>query len=184
MNSDKLAPGFDVQAFARSGGARSQDSALADFPRLMEEAAGPAGDRIVHWHATGALRLVAGVAQIWLHLEVQATLPVICQRCLEPVDLALSVDRWFRFVADEATADTEDEEAEEDLLVLDPQFDLMALVEDELLMEMPLVPRHEACPTAVPMEHVDADFEEAQQAKPNPFNALAGLKIGPAKDDH
>jgi uncharacterized protein len=184
MNSDKQAPGFDVQAFARSGGVRSEDSTLAKFPRLLDEAAGASGDRAVHWRAEGALRLVAGVPQTWLHLEVQAALPSTCQRCLEPVDLALSVDRWFRFVADEATADAEDEEAEEDVLVLDPQFDLLALIEDELLMAMPLVPRHDVCPTAVPMEHVDPGFEDAQQAKPNPFNALAGLKIGPDKDEH
>jgi len=52
----------------------------------------------------------------------------------------LLVDRDFRFVPDEATAMAEDDEAEEDLLVLSGEFDLLALVEDELLMDLPLVP--------------------------------------------
>ncbi len=185
MTSDKQAPGFDVQAFARSGGERGQDTPIADFRRLVEEAAGDVGDRVVHWRARGAShRTGATGAQVWLHLTAEATLPVTCQRCLEPVDQPLSVDRWFRFVGDEATAEFEDEDAEEDVLVLDPYFDLMALIEDELLMALPLVPRHEECPSAVPLEHADADFEQAQQAKPNPFTALAGLKIKPGKDDH
>lgn len=185
MNSDKQAAGFDVQAFARSGGERGQDSPIAEFPRLVDEAAADVGDRVVHWHARGASRRTEGTgAQVWLHLTAEATLPVTCQRCLEPVDQVLSVDRWFRFVGDEATAEMEDEDADEDVLVLDPYFDLMALVEDELLMALPLVPRHDECPSAVPLEHVDDQFEESQQAKPNPFTALAGLKIKPSKDEH
>jgi uncharacterized protein len=36
----------------------------------------------------------------------------------------LRSDRWFRFVADEATAEAEDEESEEDLLVVSRDFDL------------------------------------------------------------
>ena len=31
---------------------------------------------------------------------------------------------------------------------MEPQFDLLAVLEDELLMALPLVPMHEQCPTA------------------------------------
>ena len=68
------------------------------------------------------------------------------------VDELLEVDRWFRFVADEATAELEDDDSEEDVLALEPRPDIAQLVEDELLMAMPLVPMHETCPVAVPMQ--------------------------------
>jgi len=41
------------------------------------------------------------------------------------------------------------------------------------------VPMHETCPTEVPMSAVDVAFEEALEAKPNPFAALAQLKKKP-----
>ena len=56
--------------------------------------------------------------EVWLHLQADAMLPLICQRCLEPVDVPLAVDRSFRFVADETTAAAEDDEAEEDVLAM------------------------------------------------------------------
>ena len=42
-------------------------------------------------------------------LAVRATFPMTCQRCLAPVDVPLEVDREFRFVADEATAEALDD---------------------------------------------------------------------------
>jgi uncharacterized protein len=53
----------------------------------------------------------------------------------------------------------------------------LALVEDELIMSLPLVPLHEVCPEVLPVSAVDPEFEKAA-AKPNPFGVLAGLKTG------
>jgi uncharacterized protein len=103
MNAPKQARGLDIKAFAQSGGERQQQDRLADYPRLIEETGDRGADRPVRWHAVGQLRAPAGLAsQIWLHLQASAELPLTCQRCLEPVDEALEVDRWFRFVADAA----------------------------------------------------------------------------------
>ena len=168
---------LDVKGFAKANDIRSYEDALADFPRLMEETEGRGGDRLVRWRAVGEVQPAAGQAdQVWLHLTAAAQVPLVCQRCLEPVDIDLSVDRSFRFVADEATAEAEDDESEEDLLVLEKTFDLAGLVEDELLMELPLVPRHDVCPTEVQLQVEDPGFEQAEADKPNPFAALAGLK--------
>jgi uncharacterized protein len=54
-------------------------------------------------------------------------------------------------------------------------LDLVSLVEDELLLALPLVPRHEVCPQPLPMSHGD-DVQE--EPAPNPFAALAVLKRG------
>ena len=48
--------------------------------------------------------------------------------------------------------------------------------DDELLMALPVVPRHEECPTSVPLASSDDDFEVANSEKPNPFAALAALR--------
>lgn len=185
MKAHKQARGLDIKVFAQSGGELQQEDPLADFPRLHAEADGRGTERPVRWHAVGELRTRAGVApQVWLHLAAETALPLTCQRCLEPVDEPLAIDRWFRFVADEAQAAHEDEEADEDVLALDPAFDLQALVEDELLLALPLVPRHAVCPVAVRMEVVDPGFVQAEADKPNPFGALAGLKRKPGQDGH
>ena len=170
---------LDVPAFAQAGVTLRRSDSLSNYERLLEESGGQGADRQVQWEARGAQQSDAsGHVRVWLHLSARLSLPLTCQRCLGPADVALEVARDFRFVATEAQAEAEDEEAEEDVLVLSRDFDLQALVEDELLMALPLVPRHEACPTEVKLAAQDADFEAAQEAKPKPFAALAGLKTG------
>ena len=63
------------------------------------------------------------------------------------------------------------------MLVISRDFDALSLVEDELILALPLVPRHEVCPQALPVDAVDEAFEAASQ-RPNPFAALAALKKG------
>jgi uncharacterized protein len=96
-----------------------------------------------------------------------------------PVEVDVFSDQSFRFVADEATAEAQDDESEEDLLVLAPELDVWALIEDELIMSVPIVPKHEICPASVTLSVADEAFEEALAAKPKPFAALAHLKQKP-----
>lgn len=168
---------LDVVAFAEDGATVSGTAELRGFPRLAAEAGGRGGERPVTWTASGEQLDPSHVQpQVWLHLRASATLALVCQRCLEPVDVALQVERSFRFVADEETAAAEDDEAEEDLLAMDQAFDLVELVEDELLMALPAVPRHEACPVPVKLTAADPDFQEA--APVHPFARLKDLKTG------
>lgn len=171
---------LDVRALARAGDRLEAETPIQQCERLLAELApAQAASPPIRWSAQGEWReQLGGAGQCWLHLTAQVSLPLVCQRCMGPVEMPLSVERTYRFVADEATAEREDEEAEEDVLVLSPQFDLIALIEDELLMALPLVPRHEPdCPSSVQLSAQDAGFDEAQaQGRPNPFAALAQLK--------
>jgi uncharacterized protein len=179
MSSEFHVHRLDVRAFAEAGGRLTGSDPLSKYERLLQEAGGQGADRAVRWEARGELRRDAGgFAQVWLHLEADVSLPLVCQRCLGPADIAVTVERSFRFVATEQQAEAEDEEAEEEVLALSRDFNLQELIEDELLMALPLVPRHESCPTEVQLSAQDADFEAAEAAKPNPFAALAGLKGG------
>ncbi|WP_213959551.1 MULTISPECIES: DUF177 domain-containing protein [unclassified Variovorax] len=170
---------LDVAAFAEDGVTLSGHTPLLDFTRLAAETTGVSPDAEVTWTAEGEQRTgVTGAPDAWLHLEADAVVPLVCQRCLAPVDIGLSVDRWFRFVRDEETAAIEDEESEEDILVTSRDFDLHALIEDELLMEIPVTPRHDACPDAPPLSAADADFDVADGSRPNPFAVLGKLRGG------
>jgi uncharacterized protein len=178
MKKEFVARRLDVKAFAQVADPLSAEVALSALERLAQEAQGPLPGLTVKWTARGEMRPGAGgVNEPWLHLQAWARLPLMCQRCLNPVDTEVSTDRWFRFAADEATAAALDDESEEDVLVLSSELDLPALVEDELLMALPLVPRHETCPVEVKLAVQDADFGAADAVKPSPFAALASLRL-------
>ena len=166
---------LDIKAFAEAGGHLSGHDSLLKYKRLAEEARGLHPDLRVDWQADGEVRSSHGISgQVWLRLKASATLPMICQRCLHPVDAPLMVDRAFRFVVDETTAEALDGDSEEDLLALSREFNLRDLIEEELLMELPVAPRHDVCSGEVRMASSDDDFEQANAAKSNPFAALAG----------
>lgn len=179
----EFVPGrLDVNGFAEAAAVLAGSDPLLTYPRLSTELAGPALDSSVNWQAAGATRGGAsGGAVPWLHLSAQTRVPLTCQRCLAPVDVDLRVDRWFRFAVDETSAAAEDEESEEDVLVSSRDFDLHALIEDELLMEVPITPRHEVCPEPVQLSAVDPDFDAAEAARANPFAMLDALRSSKPK---
>jgi uncharacterized protein len=176
-NADRL----DVRAFAQAEAKLQAVEPLALFERLSEETM-PTADLAasVSWQAWGELRSAADGREpaVWLRLQAQAVVPLSCQRCLGAVDTALEIDRWFRFVADEATAEREDDDCEEDVLALEPRPSLHELLEDELLMALPLVPMHDTCPQPLVMRTGDAAGSSEADAAPrkNPFAELAKLK--------
>ena len=152
--------------------AGSPIKAKADAPKLPPRSASDLTRR-VRWRAVGSTRPVGGEEQIWLHLQAEADVILQCQRCLLPLDDAVHVDRHFRFVADEDTAAALDDETEDEVLALPRTLNLRDLVEDEMLLALPLVPRHDVCPEAIPMQF--GDVEEVEE-KANPFASLALLR--------
>ena len=139
---------LDVNAFARDAGVLRGDELLAKFERLAADARELGDDFRVVWEAKGELKADLGATpQVWLHLQAHTTLPMTCQRCLDLAKVEITANRSFRFAADEEQAAAMDEESEEDVLVYERDFNLRDLVEDELLLAMPLVPLHEVCPS-------------------------------------
>ncbi|MFZ1364171.1 MAG: DUF177 domain-containing protein [Brachymonas denitrificans] len=168
---------LDIVAFAEAGASLSGEDPLSHYARLSREDLDGEGKAVVRWQTQGRSEPAAGGApEIWLDLQAQTELGMQCQRCLEPMRQALAFERSLRFVRDEATAELLDEELEDDVLVWRKDFDLQALVEDELLMELPVAPRHEVCPSTPPMQVQTHDFDAGEQEKPNPFAALKALK--------
>jgi len=172
LNPRRLAIVPFTQTAARLSGARDG----SEFGRLLPEPAGSHGVGQVFFEAFGELRPNAqGAMSPWISLAARTTLPLVCQRCLELVNVDIDFSREFRFVATEAQAELEDNQSEEDVLVSAPDFDLLALVEDELLMALPPSPKHQQCPRPVKLAVADKDFAVPDEAV-NPFAVLGQLK--------
>jgi uncharacterized protein len=168
---------LNVASFAQSAASIEGSVPLSGFDRLMEESGGQGGLIPVRFALQGSMQVdPAGLEEPWMHLGASTTLVQVCQRCLGAVDIEVQFERDFRFVATEALAEVEDEESEEDVLVLSRSFNLLELIEDELLMAMPPVPKHSMCPNPVKLAAADPGFVAVTTAQPNPFAALQALK--------
>ncbi len=171
---------LNLTALAQDGAPLADSTPVRDLPRLAAEspflADEGSSEAVVQWQARAELRPRTGTdGDLWLHLQASTELPLTCQRCMTAVSVPLAIEQWFRFVESEDIAMAEDDEAEEDLLVLEPQLDLLNLLEDELLMALPVVPMHDECPQTPIFSVGDAEAPEVD-AKPNPFAMLADLK--------
>ena len=176
MDHHALTPRIDVKAFAKAKTHLNGALPLHQLERLSQDCVGDVS-AVVTWAAQGDMRPTAtGAEAAWLHLRAQARVPLTCQRCLGEVALSVQVDQDFRFVADEATALAEDDDAQEDLLVISRDFDLVGLVEDELLMALPIVPMHASCVSEGVLTS-QAPTDALAEEKPHPFAALASLKL-------
>ncbi len=170
---------LDVKAFAVEAASLSGQDRLETHPRLMAETEGRGAEMGLTWSATGELRNAKHLhPEIWLRLQARIVLPLTCQRCLDPVEVPVAIDRAFRFVEDEATAMAQDDSSAEDLLAMSRTFDLTQLLEDELLMDLPVAPRHEVCPAPVTLAVADEGFELESPEGENPFARLQQFRPG------
>ena len=157
-----------------------------------------------NWQLQGLWRERPGAQpEVRVLLQAQAEVVLTCQRCLAPSTHSLTLERRFRFVATEEEAERLDEQAgdDEDVLALSARVNMAELLEDELIMALPLVALHEVCPEVPEMlkalsrggvapEGADdqgtgregregREVQEGEDAAPradHPFAALAQLK--------
>ena len=108
-----------------------------------------------------------------MHGTLTATLHVTCQRCLDQMTLNLTARPRLILLRAGKTADDLDDESE--ILVVDKALALGDLVEDEVLLAMPMIPMHEPsrCPAG---KYVSRPASTGHSARPgpadNPFSVL------------
>ncbi|MEO6361959.1 MAG: DUF177 domain-containing protein [Caldimonas sp.] len=173
---------LDVAALAEAGGEMAGEWPQRGFARLATSTVAGAPDAPVHWQVVGERALLAGAGvQAALRIAATTEITLECQRCLQPLLLAQHVERRIFFVAGEDAAAALDAECDDDVLALTPALDLHALVEDELLLALPVVPRHEVCALPVPAATAATSAAGApdRDDREHPFAALAALKRGP-----
>lgn len=104
----------------------------------------------------------------YFRLVASAPLGLQCQRCLDRLDWQLDLESVLQLVKPGAPIPDEELEIEAfDAIEGVPDFDAYALLEDEILLALPLVPRHVSC---------EAPRPEGVVKKESPFAALATLR--------
>ena len=161
----------DLRELARRAAELHGSRALADMPRLAASLGEAPGARQARWRLRAFCRpLAGGGQQPMAELEVRAELPLQCQRCLQTVALPIVDRALFRLVDVEPALTEEELEAEDEALCVAEPIDLLALVEDQLILALPLVPMHPACAAPAPPLGTDAAAAES------PFAVLGRLK--------
>ncbi len=154
---------IDSLSFAREGKALQGELPVSGLERLHDVLAEIAGS--VVFRLSGRM---SRQDKPQLVLEVTGQVPVICQRCLGRLDYPLSIDSVLELIADEVDLSQDElEDDTRDFLVAQKELDVVALVEDEIILALPSAPRHDDC--ALPDSNT-------RGTKVSPFAALAALK--------
>ncbi len=109
-----------------------------------------------------------------LRAEIEGDLEVICERCLSPFGLHLDLSVELIMVESEAEAKTLPEEAEPLVLSETRSMHTTDMIEDDLILALPVVPRCERadCHAAAPL----LDSEEAERTDTGRQRPFADLE--------
>ena len=146
---------------------------LKSMPRLAQTCLDGSGDVFVDL----SFERGEGEKVLLMRGTLRTSLRVTCQRCLEDMDLDVEASPWLMLMRPGSRRDRLDDEP--DILVADKPVSLSALVEDELLLALPMVPTHELseCPAKVYVrKEIGGGRQEADGEKKNPFAVLDRLK--------
>ena len=153
---------------------------IRDLPRVAEGASTvEAGDGF-HWKLETYFEDSPGSEpRQFMNLELKGQIHLVCQRCLRDCPVELSEVRRFALVVSEDEADAfpiEDDQQEP--LVVSQHFDVLEAIEDEILLSLPLIPKHPqgVCEAHASTFGADADASGVLETRENPFNILKSIK--------
>ena len=160
-------PVIDGLEFAKAGSRLQGSWPVAAFRRLRD--ALRSDDGTLAYELLGLPELQGRPA---LRLKVDGALQMTCQRCLGSLVFPLRIEVPLLLAATQAEIDAEPLVADgPESIVAGKEMPVQALVEDEVLLALPIAPRHEACAASV---------AAATGERQTPFAALRGL-IGNTK---
>lgn len=154
----------DPFAFARAAGLHSGQAALAAMPRLQDRLAGEAGtvDYVVRGKVDQRQRPL-------LELEITGNPSLRCGRCLAPLDFALQLQSRVLLMEPGAVMQEDDDPESPEWIEAGPELDLLELIEDEILLSLPLSVRHAQGSCS------DGGETGRTIGRDNPFSKLATL---------
>lgn len=163
---------IDSLKFAAGSDCVTGRIALSSLPRLADVLTRQAGELLCD---LSGFRIESEHGEKFgLHLRVTGRLGLCCQRCLAEVEFSCVIDsRLLLMPQDAPESEWPEDELESDKYDAIPanrSLSLRTLVEDEVLLALPIVPRHADC---LPPGLSEADVDENG---PSPFAVLAGLK--------
>ncbi|MBF8727914.1 YceD family protein [Pseudomonas putida] len=173
MLNDPIPPHVDPRKLADRGVTLSGSLPLADLERLCD----PLSDDVGMVQAKFDFERDEQHTVV-IHSELDVEVKMVCQRCLELVTLPIHSECTYAVVKE--GANTQSLPKGYDVLELgeDP-LDLQALIEEELLLALPIVPAHhpEECQQPAGADELDSSKDEVSRS--NPFSVLAQLKRDP-----
>jgi len=104
--------------------------------------------------------------KLGLTMLLSGQLQLTCQRCLQPLEHELEVKNELELSESLETVEATDDDV--DRVLASPAMDVAALVEDEAILALPMIPRHEQCEAASSVG--------IEAKKSSLFDALAILK--------
>lgn len=142
---------------------------IAGLGRLREALADTVGN-VTYTLEFGRDMLLEGFVDV----HAEAALTLTCQRTLEPFVLPVNVDTRLGLIRDEQQEAALPPDCEPLLVNADGQLNLADVIEDELLLALPLVPINPEgrLPDALVQTEVEVDAD----AGDNPFSVLRELK--------
>lgn len=130
---------IDSLRFAETAARMSGEYSLQELSRLHDVLANRDGS--LQWWLEGGREAGRPV----LRVGVEGRLTLVCQRCLGPCVIPLRIEAVLPVARDEAElARWESEDPLLDGLVAQPHLNVRDLVEDEVLLSLPAIPRHPA----------------------------------------
>jgi uncharacterized protein len=164
MSHRLVIDGFE---FAESGSTLKGEWPISEFTRLRDALFDDSGAIEYELQGVSDARGRPG-----LKIEIRGSLQLICQRCLERMQFSLRVDRRLVLARSQDEIDAESlDEGSPDWLLGSKEMPVGALLEDELLLELPIAPRHDRC--AARAGKIAAEGDAA-----NPFSGLRGMLEG------
>ncbi|MBL8258998.1 MAG: DUF177 domain-containing protein [Candidatus Competibacteraceae bacterium] len=168
MQAPRFPNKINLWQLAEKQGRLDGELALAELPRLR--ALNRSG-------GTAEIALAAGVDERGVRFirgRLDAQVELVCQRCLGPLTLRLTVPVCLGLIRSEAEAERLPE-AYEPLLAADEGARVADWVEDELLLALPQIPRHEDRRECEANGYVAPDGEPSRAEQGRPFAGLASL---------
>lgn len=154
----------DPFAFARAAGLHSGQVALAAMPRLRDRLASDAGT--VAYVVRGK---VDQRQRPLLELEIAGNPGLRCARCLAALSFPLRLQSGVLLMQPGAVVQEDDDPESPEWIEAGPGLDVLELIEDEILLSLPLAVRHD--------EGKCSEGEEIDRSsgRDKPFASLAAL---------
>ena len=150
---------IDGLQFARNAGELRGELYQSQLPRLAEL---QCATEAVSFALSGA---IDPEGRPRLRISVRGGLRLVCQRWLDQVEFPVAIDsELFLSGSEREIAETDDEL---DRIIAGKAMEVAELVEDEILLILPMVPRHERC---------EAPAASEPESRPSPFAVLGKLK--------
>jgi len=157
-------PFIDSLDFAANGKQIDTQVPVAGFLRLQDVLDNDQGN--LHYQLQGSKDNQGRPA---LDVSIDGNIQLRCQRCLHALDYVIRHDARL-LLCDEATLEVLEDEEEFDGILADAHLDVLALLEDEILLNLPISPMHESGACQV------REAEDKQEGKQHPFAMLEKLK--------